>query len=58
MSSVMEKYEKMAAEKAVREDRIKKIQAMMEMGFEKEAILKLYSKEEIAEAENQMPVLA
>lgn len=55
MCEVMEKYEKIAADNAVKNERIKMIQEMLKNGFKKEIILKMnFTEEEYSEAENQL----
>ena len=52
---VMQKYEDLAADLAVKKDRIERIQAMLKEGFDKKIILKVgYTEEEYLEAEKAL----
>lgn len=56
VSEVMRKYEAIAVSKALQQEKITKIQNMLQEGISKEVILKVgYSEEEYAEAKKQMP---
>lgn len=56
---VMEKYNKIAVDEALKVERIGKIQAMIKEGISKEVILKIgYTEDEYSEAESQLMQLA
>lgn len=52
---VMQKYEKMAIDEALKKEHIEKIQAMLKEGCEKDFILRIgYTEEEYLEAKEQL----